>query len=40
MGGNSNDKNKDTFFEGSTVALGTLYTLALLGIIISILIWG
>ncbi len=31
---------KDTFFDDSTVAVGVLYTLTLLGIIVSILIWG
>lgn len=31
---------KDTFFDESTVAVGVIYTIALLGIIISILIWG
>lgn len=30
----------DNFFEGSTAALGTIYTVALLAIIASILIWG
>jgi hypothetical protein len=40
MGGHSNEKKGDTFFDSSTAALGTLYTLALLSIIVSILIWG
>jgi hypothetical protein len=31
---------KDTFFDESTAAVGVLYTITLLGIIISILIWG
>jgi hypothetical protein len=31
---------KDTFFDESTAAVGVIYTIALLGIIISILIWG
>ena len=30
----------DNFFEGSTAAVGTLITIALLGIIVSILVWG
>jgi hypothetical protein len=31
---------KDTFFDESTAAVGIIYTVTLLGIIISILIWG
>jgi hypothetical protein len=30
----------DNFFEGSTVAVGTIYTIFALAVIISILIWG
>jgi hypothetical protein len=30
----------DNFFEGSTAAVGTIVTIALIGIIVSILIWG
>jgi hypothetical protein len=30
----------DNFFEGSTAAIATIYTIAVLGIIASILIWG
>jgi hypothetical protein len=30
----------DNFFEESTAALGTIYTIAILSILISILIWG
>ncbi|MEY4486187.1 MAG: hypothetical protein RL440_718 [Bacteroidota bacterium] len=30
----------DNFFEGSTAAVGTLVTIALLSVIVSILIWG
>ncbi|MEN9302590.1 MAG: hypothetical protein RL264_1019 [Bacteroidota bacterium] len=30
----------DNFFESSTAALGTIYTIAALAIIVSILIWG
>lgn len=33
-------KKNETFFDESTVAVGVIYTLALLSIIISILIWG
>lgn len=30
----------NNFFEESTAAIGTIITVALLGIIVSILIWG
>lgn len=30
----------DNFFENSTAAVGTIVTIALLGIVFSILIWG
>jgi hypothetical protein len=30
----------DNFFEESTAAVGTIYTIAILAIIVSILIWG
>jgi hypothetical protein len=30
----------DNFFDGSTAAVGTLVTIALLSVIVSILIWG
>lgn len=30
----------DNFFEESTVALGTIYTIAIISLIVSILIWG
>ncbi len=30
----------DNFFEGSTAAVGTIITIALLSIIVSILVWG
>jgi hypothetical protein len=30
----------DNFFEGSTAAIGTIITIALLSVVISILIWG
>ena len=30
----------DNFFEESTAALGTIFTIIALGIIVSILIWG
>ncbi len=30
----------DNFFEGSTVAVGTIYTVIVLGILASLLIWG
>jgi hypothetical protein len=30
----------DNFFEGSTAALGTIYTIFALAVIASILIWG
>ncbi len=30
----------DNFFEGSTAAIGTLYTIIIFGILASILIWG
>ena len=30
----------DNFFEESTAAVGTIVTIALIGIIVSILIWG
>jgi hypothetical protein len=30
----------DNFFEESTAALGTIFTIIALGIVISILIWG
>jgi hypothetical protein len=30
----------DNFFEGSTAAVGTIITVALLSILVSILIWG
>ena len=30
----------DNFFEESTVALGTIFTIIALGIVISIIIWG
>jgi hypothetical protein len=30
----------DNFFEESTVAIGTIYTIIVLGIVASILIWG
>lgn len=32
--------SKDNFFEGSTAAVGTIYTIIVLGVIASILIWG
>ena len=30
----------DNFFEGSTAAVGTIYTVILLSVLVSILIWG
>ncbi|MEN9994345.1 MAG: hypothetical protein RL762_1002 [Bacteroidota bacterium] len=30
----------DNFFEGSTAAIGTIITVALISILVSILIWG
>jgi hypothetical protein len=30
----------DNFFESSTAAIGTIITVALLGIVVAILIWG
>jgi hypothetical protein len=30
----------DNFFEGSTAAVGTIYTIIVLSILISVLIWG
>jgi len=30
----------DNFFEGSTVAIGTIYTIIILGILASLIIWG
>ncbi|MEY4658848.1 MAG: hypothetical protein RJB36_614 [Bacteroidota bacterium] len=30
----------DNFFEGSTAAVGTIYTIIALSILISVLIWG
>lgn len=30
----------DNFFEGSTVAVATIYTVIVLGILASLLIWG
>ncbi len=30
----------DNFFEQSTAAVGTIITIALLGVIVAILIWG
>lgn len=30
----------DNFFEGSTAALGTIYTIIALAIVTTILIWG
>jgi hypothetical protein len=30
----------DNFFEGSTAAVGTIYTVIVLGILASLLIWG
>jgi hypothetical protein len=30
----------DNFFEGSTAAVGTIITVALISILVSILIWG
>jgi hypothetical protein len=30
----------DNFFEGSTAAIGTIITIALISILVSILIWG
>ncbi len=30
----------DNFFEESTAALGTIFTIIALGIVISILVWG
>jgi hypothetical protein len=30
----------DNYFEDSTVALGTLYTIIALGILTAVLIWG
>jgi hypothetical protein len=30
----------DNFFEESTAAVGTIYTIAIIAIIVSILIWG
>jgi hypothetical protein len=30
----------DNFFEESTAAVGTIYTIAILALIVSILIWG
>jgi hypothetical protein len=30
----------DNFFEESTAAIGTIYTIIVLGIVASILIWG
>lgn len=30
----------DNFFEGSTAAIGTLYTILVLGTLAAILIWG
>jgi len=30
----------DNFFEGSSAAVGTIYTLIVLGIIASLLAWG
>lgn len=30
----------DNFFDGSTVALGTIYTVVLLAILAAVFIWG
>jgi len=30
----------DNFFEGSTAAVGTIYTIIAISVIVSILIWG
>jgi hypothetical protein len=40
MSSHSNDSENRSYFDDSTVALGTMYTIALIAIITSILIWG
>jgi hypothetical protein len=37
---NSDNSGNRSYFDDSTVALGTIYTIALISIITSILIWG
>jgi hypothetical protein len=36
----SDNSGNRSYFDDSTVALGTMYTIALIAIITSILIWG
>jgi hypothetical protein len=47
MGGHHDDhdhghhaEEQGTYFDASTVALGTIYTLFAIGVMASILIWG
>jgi hypothetical protein len=48
MGGHHDDhdhghghvEDHGTYFDASTVALGTIYTLFAIGVVASILIWG
>jgi hypothetical protein len=40
MSSHSNDSGNRNYFDDSTVALATIYTLTLLGVLVSIFIWG
>ena len=36
----NNKNNQETFFEETTIGVGFLYTIIVLGIIASLVIWG
>lgn len=38
--GHSHGEEHGTYFDSSTVALGTIYTIAVISIVASILVWG
>jgi hypothetical protein len=40
MSSHSNDSGNRKYFDDSTVALATMYTITLISILVSIFIWG
>jgi hypothetical protein len=38
--GHGHNEDHGTYFDSSTIALGTMYTIFVIGVVASILIWG
>jgi hypothetical protein len=38
--GHGHTEDHGTYFDSSTIALGTMYTVFVIGVMVSILIWG